>query len=132
MLKGGCFCGRVRYETTGTPFHETNCHCANCRRSTGATPVAWFTVERSQFRFTSGVPREFESTAQGTRSFCSLCGTQLTFTTEAFPTQIDVTTGSLDDPNSVPPKDQTWTRSKLSWVVLDEKLPAHRENAPLR
>jgi hypothetical protein len=24
MLKGGCFCGRVRYEAVGTPFHETN------------------------------------------------------------------------------------------------------------
>ena len=29
MLKGGCFCGRIRYETAGTPFHETNCHCSD-------------------------------------------------------------------------------------------------------
>jgi len=25
MLKGGCFCGEVRYETVGTPFDEIKC-----------------------------------------------------------------------------------------------------------
>ena len=24
MLKGGCFCGLIRYEAAGAPFHETN------------------------------------------------------------------------------------------------------------
>ena len=35
MLNGGCFCGAIRYETAGTPFHQTNCHCSICRRTTG-------------------------------------------------------------------------------------------------
>ncbi len=29
--KGGCFCGQIRYETSGPPFQETSCHCAICR-----------------------------------------------------------------------------------------------------
>jgi hypothetical protein len=132
MLKGGCFCGRVRYETTATPFHETNCHCSNCRRTTGAPSVAWFSVERSHFRLTLGIPTRFKSTPRVTRSFCSHCGTQLTFETEDSPTEIDVTTSSLDDPDSVPPKDQTWIRSRLSWVTLDDRLPKHPESAPER
>ena len=33
MLQGGCFCGRIRYEVAGHPFHEANCHCSICRRS---------------------------------------------------------------------------------------------------
>jgi len=36
MLKGGCYCGAVRYEAAGTPFNETSCHCTICRRTTGA------------------------------------------------------------------------------------------------
>ena len=39
MLKGGCFCGRIRYEALGTPFHETNYSLfylsSNYRRSVG-------------------------------------------------------------------------------------------------
>jgi hypothetical protein len=132
MLKGGCFCGQIRYETTGTPFHETNCHCANCRRTTGAPSVAWFSVQRCEFRFTLGEPTRFKSTPRATRSFCSHCGTQLTFETEDLPTEIDVTTGSLDNPDEVPPKDDTWTRSRLSWVVLDDRLPKHQESPPGR
>jgi hypothetical protein len=127
--KGGCFCGRIRYETTGTPFHETICHCAICRGTTGATSVAWFTVERPQLRFTVGEPARFKSTRRGTRSFCSNCGTQLTFETEDFPNEIDVTISSLDDPESVRPQDETWVSSKVSWVVLDDRLPRHRGGA---
>ncbi len=42
MLRGGCFCGNIRYEAVGTPFNETNCHCSICRRTTGAPFVTWF------------------------------------------------------------------------------------------
>ena len=30
MLTGGCFCGAIRYQPEGTPFHETNCHRPTC------------------------------------------------------------------------------------------------------
>jgi hypothetical protein len=125
-LKGGCFCGQIRYEATGTPFHETSCHCAICRGTTGAPWVAWFSLDRQQFRFTAGEPARFKSTRRGTRTFCSNCGTQLTFETQDYPTEIDVTICSLDDPDSLRPKDQTWIASKIKWVQLDSRLPQHR------
>jgi hypothetical protein len=128
MLKGGCFCGWVRYETVGTPFDETNCHCSMCRRTTGAPFVAWFSVPRSQFRLVCGEPTRFKSTTKGTRSFCPQCGTQLTFEHEDFLGEIDVTTCTLDDPERVPPKDHTRTSSKLSWVKLADQLPEHQES----
>ena len=46
--QGGCFCGLVRYETTGAPAHETICHCAICRGTTGAASVAWFSIPRTR------------------------------------------------------------------------------------
>jgi hypothetical protein len=131
-LKGGCFCGRVRYETSGVPFHETTCHCAICRGTTGATSVAWFSVERTEFRFTEGEPTRFKSSRRGTRTFCSNCGTQLTFETEEIPSEIDVTICSLDDPDGLTPKDETWISSKLKWVVLDRNLAHYRSGAPGR
>lgn len=122
MLSGGCYCGDIRYETDGTPFHETVCHCSICRRTSGAPIVAWFSVPRAQFRVIRGEPRRFRS-PQAVRSFCPRCGTQLTFAADAFPEEIDVTTASLDDPNALPPKDHSYVTTRLTWVVLADGLP---------
>ncbi|HEY7758710.1 MAG TPA: GFA family protein [Burkholderiales bacterium] len=125
MLKGGCFCGNLRYEAAGKPSHETNCHCSICRRTTGAAFVTWFTVPRSALRFTSGEPARFKSTPKAVRTFCPQCGTQLTFEHEDFADEIDVTTCSLDNPEALPPTDHTWTRSKLNWIELADVLPQY-------
>jgi hypothetical protein len=129
MLKGGCYCGAVRYEATGAPFNETNCHCSICRRTTGAPFVAWFSVRRDAFRFVVGTPTRFNSTAKASRSFCGRCGTQLTFESRDTPSEIDISTASLDDPHAVPPRDHIWTRSRLSWIRLADGLPEHRESS---
>lgn len=127
MLTGGCFCGRIRYEATGAPFNETNCHCSICRRTSGAPFVAWFSVPRSMFKLVRGEPSRFKSSAKGTRSFCPHCGTQLTFEHEDYADEIDVTTCSLDDPDRLAPRDHTRASSKLGWIKLADGLPEHRE-----
>lgn len=127
MLSGGCFCGAVRYEAEGAPFHETNCHCEICRRTSGAPMVAWFSVPRSGFRLVSGIPARFPSTATGTRSFCAQCGTQLTFENSDTPDEIDVTIASLDEPDRLPPKDHTYVRSRLRWIRLADQLPQYQK-----
>lgn len=131
MANGGCFCGFLRYQAAGTPFHETSCHCSICRRTTGAPFVAWFTVARSEFRWTSGEPTRFRSSANGTRTFCPRCGTQITFEADDAPAEIDVTTCSLDAPHAVPPRDHTRTSSRLAWVRLADRLPEYPEGRPI-
>jgi hypothetical protein len=124
MLTGGCACGAIRYETDGVPFDETVCHCSMCRRTTGAPCVAWFSVPRAQFRLTQGAPARFRSSARATRTFCANCGTALGFEYDARPDAIDVSTCSLDDPQQVPPKDHTYTSSRVGWLRLGDDLPA--------
>lgn len=128
MLKGGCYCGAVRYEAAGTPFNETSCHCTICRRTTGAPFLAWFSVRREDFHFTAGSPTRFNSTAKASRSFCGRCGTQLTFESGDTPDEIDVSTASLDEPDAVPPLNHIWTRSKLSWIRLADGLPEYPQS----
>jgi len=70
----------------------------------------------------------FKSSGKGTRSFCSQCGTHLTFEHEDFPDEIDITACSLDAPEELPPKDHTHMSSKLAWVKLADELPEHQEN----
>lgn len=128
MLRGGCYCGDVRYEASGRPFHETNCHCSICRRTTGAPFVTWFSVPRTTFRFVRGQPTYFKSSPTGERSFCSRCGTQLTVALTGAPDEIDVTTCSLDSPEALPPRDHTRTSSKLPWIVTCGNLPEIHES----
>jgi hypothetical protein len=122
MMEGGCFCGFVRYRVDGAIFNETNCHCAVCRRASGAPFVAWFSVPSTGFRLMSGEPTVFRSSDHGTRAFCPRCGTALTFQSSRCPDELDVTICSLDDPEGAPPKDHTRVSSKLSWVRLDDQL----------
>src|SRR5712671_4541420 len=122
MVQDGCFCGFIRHTLTGAPFYETNCHCSICRRTSGAPYVAWFSTHRDEFRFISGEPHRFASSDHAERTFCPRCGTPLTFHSSRSPTEIDVTICSLDDPESVQPKDHTRTRSKLAWVKLADEL----------
>ena len=126
MLAGGCFCRFVRYRIDARPFHETNCHCRVCRGTSGAPYLTWFTVPRRSLALLSGVPTSFASSERASRTFCPKCGTQLTFSSRDLPDEIDVTTSSLDAPESVPPKDDIYIESKLPWVALDPALRSHR------
>ena len=125
MLKGGCYCGAIRYEAAVTPFRETICHCSICRRTTGAPMVAWFSVPLGRFRFVQGAPTRFRSSAEATRTFCARCGTQLTFQHDQSADVLDVTTCSLDAPEAVPPHDHIWTASQLAWVKVADGLPRY-------
>src|SRR4051812_43191960 len=124
MLKGGCFCGAVRFEAGGERSNETSCHCSICRRVSAAPSVAWVTVPTTEYRVLSGAPACFQSSDHGTRTFCPSCGTPLTFSSRHTSDEIDVTICSLDHPDKVPPKDNTFVASKVSWVELDHHLPA--------
>lgn len=123
MLTGGCYCGAIRYEATEPAINQTTCHCTVCRGTTGAPCVAWFSVQASQFKLLSGNPTQFRASAHATRAFCPTCGTQLTFSADASPDEIDVTTCSLDEPVRMPPHDHTYTSSQLAWLKLADGIP---------
>ncbi|WP_066338683.1 GFA family protein [Azohydromonas lata] len=125
MLTGGCLCGAVRYEAGGTPFNLTMCHCATCRRASGAPLVAWFSVPKHEFRLVQGTPARFSSSAQGMRSFCKDCGSALTFENSDLPEEIDVTICTLDQPEQCPPADHTWVSRQLPWISMDDGLPGY-------
>ncbi len=126
VISGGCLCGSVRYEITGPPVDITHCHCADCRRSSGAPLVTWASFRRRDFRFLSGLPRGFRWAGRW-RSFCPYCGTPLTFLTGPDADEIDVTVCSMDDPASMTPTHHTWIEDRLPWIRLADGLPQHAQ-----
>ena len=122
-LTGGCFCGAVRFAVTGEPMAVSHCHCKDCRRITGAPFVTWMTLKSEDFAYTQGTPKEYQSSEDGRRAFCEICGTTLAYRGVSHPEEIDVSAAALDDPEAVTPDDHLWIGSKLSWIDPADDLP---------
>jgi hypothetical protein len=127
LSEGGCLCGAVRYRAEGQARDATLCHCRTCRKAAGSPVVAWVTFPANGFTFVSGKPAEYRSSAKVIRTFCGSCGTPLTYRHTAFPSAVDVTTCSLDDPESFAPADHTFLSHRLRWVHINESLPARTD-----
>jgi hypothetical protein len=117
-ITGGCYCGAIRYSISSAPFHPANCHCENCRRAVGAQAVAWITARPRDFKYDKGTPARYRTETGAWRTFCSSCGTSLTYQHPEKPNEVDITTGSLDHPEQFAPNHDSYPEEKLPWVRL--------------
>ena len=115
-VHGGCKCGATRYVLTGTPTEVVVCHCPDCRRVSGAHALAWVILPSAGFRLSAGSPTEYRSSSHVTRTFCGTCGTTLTYQHDDDRNSIDITIGSLDDPEAFQPTQGLSKEHKLSWA----------------
>ncbi|MDP6567586.1 MAG: GFA family protein [Alphaproteobacteria bacterium] len=122
-LTGGCLCGTVRYRISGEPLVVTHCHCATCRRASGAPFITWITLAAGDFAYSQGEAAGYRSSAEVERQFCATCGTSLAYLAVNHPEEIDISAGSLDEPERVSPQDHIWIGSKLPWINMDDGLP---------
>ena len=129
-LDGGCLCGAIRYRVRGKPTNTMVCHCQSCRRAAGSPVVAWLTFATTDFQFSKGQPVEFTSSPPVRRTFCGTCGTALTYAHRDSPASIDVTTCSLDAPQSFPPTHHSWLSDDVEWVKFGDGLPAFPQSRP--
>jgi hypothetical protein len=123
-------CGGVRYVLGEQPMGLVDCHCVDCRRSSGAPYVTWGAVKRENFRLVGGTFRCVEHAGR-LRSFASCCGTQILFEDAPNCPRVDVAIATLNDPRPFRPTRAIWTEDKLPWVILDPDLPAMLTNRSL-
>jgi len=74
--------------------------------------------------------RTYASSAEARRGFCSRCGTQICFTATFLPGLIDITIGSLDAPEALPPTLHYWESKRLPWLHSSDELPRYAEFPP--
>jgi hypothetical protein len=129
-LTGGCLCNATRYEIAdGPPGVADYCHCAQCRRASGAPVTAWLQVAPARFRLTACAAKPYASSTHSTRWFCPECGSQL-YMTDHEQKSVGITLGTLDDPNQVPPTVHGWTEAQLTWLTITDALPRHSKTPP--
>ena len=98
---GRCYCGEVRYEITGQPQWQAQCHCRECQYISGGGPNYFMIVAAGDFSYTEGTPKQFtrsDLTVARTRDFCPTCGTHLVTRLPDRPAVV-VKVGTLDDPS---------------------------------
>lgn len=120
---GGCQCGAIRFHVVGALTHSSICHCRMCQKAFGAYYAPLVSVRGSDFRWTRGEPRRFQSSNRVQRGFCADCGTPLTY--EA-PDGVAVAAGAFDEPARLPPTIQYGIEAKLPFVDALGSLSALR------
>ena len=127
ILSGKCLCGGVRYEVEDQFRYSLNCHCSNCRRTTGSAFKPFAGIERGRFRITDGADRLLIFGEQsGHDAHCGKCGSLLySLVREA--AFVHVTLGTLVDSPSIRPTAHIFVGSKAPWYTITDDLPQHEK-----
>ena len=125
---GGCLCGDVRYEVSGSSIWKAICYCESCTRAAGAPAIACAGFEKSKFRLLNGRIEIYESSPGVLRGFCRRCGTSLTYqknpkVLEGAQDDVYILTRTLDDPNAYPPDEHVHYGERVSWFNVEDELP---------
>jgi hypothetical protein len=131
MVEGSCFCGEVRYEADG-PFNTMmSCHCSMCRKHHGAAFATYVSAPIDSFRWTQGENSllRYQSSAQGTRNSCGVCGSTVPLTIPAYSLAL-LPAGPLEGDLGITPQAHIFVGSKAPWYTITDDLPQHQEYPP--
>lgn len=118
MLHGQCLCGAIRFTAEDPPKWTSYCHCASCRRQTGAPVSAYAGFESATVQFTQGTPTYYVSSPGVRRGFCAQCGSTLTYEGDRWPGEVHLHIGAFDDPSTLAPAGHAFADERLPWLHL--------------
>jgi hypothetical protein len=125
VLEGKCECGAVRYRVPDEFRYAANCHCSNCRASTGSAFKPFAGIERDKLEVTSGADRLLIwGDADWNHTRCAVCGSLL-FSVVRDGEWVHVALGSLADAPSIRPTEHIFVGSKAPWFEITDELPQH-------
>ncbi len=123
ILAGECFCRAVSYAVADEFGYALNCHCSNCRRTTGAAFKPFAGIARDKFSVTRGEDDlMIHGNEIGHDAHCRKCGSLL-YSVVREGAFVHVAMGTLVDDPSIRPTAHIFVGSKASWV-RDHGRPA--------
>ena len=129
---GRCLCGAVSYHFSGETIAARICWCKDCQHiASNGTANA---VVNTDSLIINGELSEFISVAESgnqiRRRFCPTCGSHLFANSSARPQYTVVRIGTLDEPSSISPTMNIWTKSAPAWACFDGNLDSVEGQAP--
>jgi hypothetical protein len=125
MLAGRCECRAVRYEVPDEFRYAANCHCSNCRASTGSAFKPFAGIERDKLRVVAG-ELMIVGTEDENHTRCAACGSLL-FSVVRDGEWVHVALGSLEDEPGIRPTEHIFVGSKAPWHEITDDLPQNEE-----
>lgn len=126
QVRAGCSCGNLRLVASDRPYRVGICHCMDCRKHHGAL------FHASAILPADAVSIEGEASTYAGRSFCPRCGSPVFSRTAD---EIEVSLGSLDEPDQFMPTYELWTIRRESWLPefpLKRHYERNRDNIDRR
>ncbi len=101
-IKGSCFCEQMQFEITGEVPDLYQCHCSECRKTTGSSANAGFLINKTQFNWLQGAEnrKDFVKDSGYQLSFCKTCGSPVPNLTAVKKDLMWIPAGLLDNPPS--------------------------------
>ncbi len=131
MVQGSCFCGAVRYQAAGPFDSMMSCHCSMCRKHHGAAFATYVSTPLEGFRWVAGQNTllRYQSSPQGMRNSCSVCGSTVPMTLDAQALAL-LPAGPLEGELGIRPQAHMFVGSKAPWYTISDGLPQHEEYPP--
>jgi hypothetical protein len=127
VLTGRCECRAVRYRVADAFLYAGNCHCSNCRASTGSAFKPFAGIERDKLEITEGAETLLvwgDDAANHTR--CGICRSLL-YSVVRDGAFVHVAMGSLADDPTIRPTAHIFVGSKAPWFEITDDLPRAEE-----
>lgn len=125
FARGHCLCGSIRFEVSEPPVRMRQCHCEDCRRSSGTGHIVQAFFNRDAVSI-SGQTHAFSNTADSgnlrTRHFCPKCGSRLFTENAAAPGAMGISVGVFDDTKWFRPEMIVYFGQCASWDVVDPTI----------
>jgi hypothetical protein len=124
-LVGGCLCGAVRYEVADAFVYALNCHCADCRRTTGAAFKPFAGIAADRLRVVDGEDQLLAfGDERGSNQHCRRCGSLL-YSIVREGRFVHVAMGTLHDDPGIRPTMHIFVGSKAPWYTITDDLPQY-------
>lgn len=124
-LTGKCFCGAVHYTVADAFTYALNCHCSNCRRTTGSAFKPFAGIARDQFAVTGGRDKLLIYGQEKTHdAHCNVCGSLL-YSVVRNGAYVHVAMGTLVDAPTIRPTAHIFVGSKAPWFTITDDLPQY-------
>lgn len=132
-LSGGCFCKASRYEVEDAFVYAANCHCSDCRRTTGSAFKPFAGIEREKFRLVTDRDRLLiygDDTAHDSshNGHCGRCGSLL-YSVVREGAFVHIPMGTLIDEPTIRPNHHIFVGSKAPWFTITDDLPQYQGHA---